>query len=148
MHRTESVILVGQFAATWAMVGLIWVVQVVQYPLLGRVGSEEFHAYHDEYTRLISWVVGPLMLVELLTAVALVWWRPAGVPLWAAVVGLLLLGVSWASTAFVQVPQHDRLARGFETDVWIRLVATNWVRTVAWTLRGLLTAWMVLKAAR
>ena len=147
VYRTESLILVGQFAATWAMVGLIWVVQVVQYPLLGRVGPEEFQRYHNDYTRLVAWVVGPLMLVELLTAVASVWWRPAVVPLWAALVGLLLLGVTWASTAFVQVPQHDRLARGFEEDVWRRLVATNWLRTISWTLRGFLMAWMVLRAA-
>jgi len=137
-----------QFAATWAMVGLIWLVQVVHYPLLRLVGSGDFKGYHHNHTRLILWVVGPPMLVEGLSTVALVWYRPAAVPELAALAGLALLIVIWASTAFLQVPQHNRLARGFDTASYRKLVTTNWVRTAAWSLRGLLTAWMVWKVAR
>lgn len=128
------------------MVGLIWLVQVVHYPLFGLVGRDDFNAYHHNHTRLIFWVVGAPMLVEGLSGVALVWYRPAAVPELAALAGLALLIVIWASTAFLQVPQHNRLARGFETAAYRKLVATNWVRTIAWSLRGLLTAWMVWKA--
>jgi len=144
---TQIIVLI-QFAATWALVGLIWLVQVVHYPLFSQVGSVDFNGYHHNHTRLISWVVGPPMLVEGLSAVALVWYRPAAVPELAALAGLALLIVIWASTAFLQVPQHNRLARGFDTASYRKLVTTNWVRTAAWSLRGLLTAWMVWKVAR
>ena len=146
--EVTRIIVLIQFAATWAMVGLIWLVQVVHYPLLRLVGSGDFKGYHHNHTRLISWVVGPPMLVEGLSAVALVWYRPAAVPELSALAGLALLIVIWASTAFLQVPQHNRLARGFDTASYRKLVATNWVRTAAWSLRGLLTAWMVWKVAR
>jgi len=147
LAKVARIMLLSQFAATWAMVGLIWLVQVVHYPLLRMVGSGAFQPYHYNHTRLISWIVGPPMLVEGITAAVLVWYRPASVPRLAALVGISLLLVIWASTAFLQVPQHNRLARGFESEAYRKLVATNWLRTIAWSLRGLLTAWMVSKAA-
>ena len=143
---TRIIVLI-QFAATWAMVGLIWLVQVVHYPLFRLVGSGDFKGFHHNHTRLISWVVGPPMLAEGLSGVALVWYRPSGVPELSALVGVFLLLVIWASTAFLRVPQHNRLAHGFDTAAYRKLVATNWVRTASWSLRGLLTAWMVSKAA-
>ncbi|HEX2205610.1 MAG TPA: hypothetical protein VHG91_20025 [Longimicrobium sp.] len=47
----------------------------------------------------------------------------------------------WLSTALLQVPMHGRLERGFDAAAHRRLVATNWVRTVAWTARGVLLLW-------
>ena len=125
------------------MAGIIWFVQVVHYPMFRLVGSTAFEAYHASHTRLTTWVVGPPMLVEALCAFVLVWYRPAYVPLASALAGLFLLLIIWASTGLVQVPLHELLSRGFEHEPYRRLVLTNWVRTVAWTLRGILTAWMV-----
>ena len=38
-------LLVIHFAVTWALVGLIWTIQAVHYPLLKDVGHEGFIAY-------------------------------------------------------------------------------------------------------
>ena len=130
--------LVIQLASTWGLVGLIWLVQCVQYPLLARVGRGEFAAFHAEHCRRITWVVGPLMLVELGSAVWLLWLGLREGWFWT---GLALLAVVWGSTALVQVPLHERLREGFDATVVERLVRTNWVRTVAWTARGVLAAW-------
>jgi hypothetical protein len=43
------------------------------------------------------------------------------------------------------VPQHAALGAGFDEAAHRTLVLTNWLRTVAWTLRGLLVSWMVAK---
>jgi hypothetical protein len=54
------------------------------------------------------------------------------------------VAVAWLSTAFVQVPLHAALpsAAGDERAALIaRLVASNWLRTAAWTLRGVLLVW-------
>lgn len=118
-------------AATLFMTGVIWFVQVVHYPLFGRVGEAGFAAYEREHARRTGWVVGPAMVLELLLALALAA-RGGG---WAWV-GLALLGVIWASTAFVQVPLHRHLAAGPDRVAQRRLVLTNWVRTAAWTLRA------------
>jgi hypothetical protein len=131
-------LLLAHLAATLFMTGVIWVVQVVHYPLFGRVSAEGFPAYEGEHTRRITWVVGPAMAAELAAAILLVYQRPPGVPGWQPWAGLALLAVVWLSTAFLQVPRHRRLAAGYDPAVHAGLVATNWVRTVAWSLRGAL----------
>lgn len=129
---------------TWALVGLIWTVQLVHYPLLAFVGREGFVAYAARHSRVITPLVGPLMLLELGSAVWLALRPPPGVPwaVWGA--GLALTLVIWASTAFVQVPLHRAFASGFSADTVSRLVRTNWIRTLAWSARGLLVGWAAL----
>jgi hypothetical protein len=84
------------------------------------------------------------MLVELVAAVALV--LPTGELRGPALAGLALLAVVWLSTALLQVPCHRRLERGFDGAVVRRLVSTNWIRTLAWTLRAMLALWLVVLA--
>src|SRR5262249_49723637 len=93
------------------------------------------------HQRRTAWVVGPPMVVELTTALAGLRWRPPELPAWWAWTGVTLLGVIWACTAFVQVPLHDALERGQHAATLRTLVASNWVRTVAWSARALLLAW-------
>ena len=56
-------ILLIQAAATLAMVGLIWFVQIVHYPLMAQVGRDSFAHYEASHTARTTWVVAPLMLV-------------------------------------------------------------------------------------
>ncbi len=138
--------LIANAASAWFLTGLIWVIQVVHYPLFAAVGRSEFAAYEASHTRLITLVVGPVMLLELATSVLLLVMRPAAVPLWAAATGVTLVAIIWLSTIALQVPAHGRLAQGFVPDAHAMLVHTNWIRTVAWTLHGMLCAWMVHNA--
>ena len=66
-----KLILLTQVFATLFMVGLIWFVQIVHYPLYANVGREQFPEYEALHNRMTTWVVGPAMLVELVTAVLL-----------------------------------------------------------------------------
>ena len=143
--RIESAIFLANLAATFAMAGVIWTVQLVHYPLFGRVGEAGFAAYAAGHATRITVLVGPLMLAELATAAALVWVRPAAMPVWAAVVGLVLVVAIWVSTWLVQVPLHAALARGLDATALDRLVATNWVRTAAWTARAGLALWVAAR---
>jgi hypothetical protein len=133
---------VVQLATTLPLVGLIWLVQVVAYPLFARVGTGDFAAYHAAHSRLITVVVGPLMLGELVGALAWVVAADDTVPRWLAWVGLALVAVAWLVTAFASVPQHEVLSRGFEARAHALLVSTNWLRTFAWTARGALLLWL------
>ena len=126
------------------MTGLIWFVQVVHYPLMGAVGASGFAAYHAAHSRLTTLVVGPLMLVE----AACTLWIALEQPTPPAWLGVALLGVVWGATFFVSVPRHNLLAAGFDAAVIDSLVATNWLRTIAWTLRALLAAWLLAGVLR
>jgi hypothetical protein len=123
-------------AATWSMVGLIWFVQVVHYPLFQRVGGEGFRRYHAEHVARTGRVVMPLMSVEAIAALLLAIpavSAAAPLPVW---IGLGLLMIAWLSTGLIQVPAHRRLARGYDPATAMRLARTNWIRTLAWTARG------------
>ena len=128
--------------ATVFMVGLIWFVQIVHYPLFASVGADGFRAYEEQHQRLTTWVVAPVMLVELLTSTWL--WKTAPPHLSVCCsAGLALLGLIWLTTAFLSVPAHNALSEGFSETAYRKLVATNWIRTIAWSIRGVLVLIMV-----
>lgn len=130
-----SAVLLIHAAATWALVGLIWTVQLVHYPLFSSVGRARFRDYHARHTRCITWIVAPLMFTELGTAVILL---AGGVRDPWFLASLVPLAFNWVSTWLIQVPQHRRLAEGFDETVHRRLVRLNWLRTAAWSFRGIL----------
>lgn len=144
-QRTLFIILLVHAAATLFMVGVIWFVQLVHYPLFAAVGADSFNAYGRLHTGWTSLVVGPPMLVEALLSLMLVLEPPAALPKPGLWLGLALVAVLWLSTAFVQVPLHGILSQGFDTAVHARLVQTNWLRTILWTLRGGLALWFLLR---
>lgn len=120
--------------ATLMMVGVIWFVQVVHYPLFASVQSE-FAAYEAEHVRRTGWVVAPLMCVEAGSAAAIV--LVGGAAIGLAWIGLALVVAIWAMTFAVQVPQHRALSDAWDGAVHRRLVRGNWLRTAAWSVRGL-----------
>ncbi|MDA7503833.1 hypothetical protein OAH05_02240 [bacterium] len=138
----QSIYLIHLFSTLY-MVGLIWFVQIVHYPLLEKVGISEFLEYERVHVKRTTWVVSP-MFFEVSTALLLTWIRPAGIPTWAAWTGLLLLLIIWLSTVLIQVPCHRRLEQGFDIEVHRKLVYSNWIRTICWSLRGFLVIWVVL----
>lgn len=130
-------------AFTLYMTGVIWFVQIVHYPLMGKVGPEYFVAYERSHTMLTTFVVGPQMIVELTTAVLLVFSMKSMQPWWW--VNLALVGVVWASTFFIQVPLHNALSESFDAGRHASLVQGNWIRTITWTARSVL---LILLAQR
>jgi len=118
------------------MTGVIWIVQVVHYPLFAGVGQDGFAEYATDHARLISWVVVPAMFAELGTAIGLAF-RPEGFHFFAYA-GLLLVVAIWGSTFLIQVPLHERLASGFEESTHRWLVSSNWIRTALWSVRSIL----------
>lgn len=131
--------------STWYLVGLIWMVQVVHYKMFDRVGTDEFVQYEEDHNRLITPIVALPMLIELATACVLLAVAPPGFPRWAAWAGVVMIAVVWLTTFFISVPCHTKLLSGFDPDAYRRLVSTNWIRTVAWTARGVLMGYFALR---
>ena len=125
------------------MTGLIWFVQIVHYPLFRLVGSGTFQDYEIHHQSLTTFVVLPLMITELGSACILLRYRPAFVPKKSIWIGLALLGIIWALTFFVHVPQHNVLTAGFDSGVHENLVSTNWFRTGCWSVRSILVGLVV-----
>ncbi len=136
-------LLLAHTAATLLMLGVIWTVQLVHYPLFTHVGLDAFPHYHARHVGAITWVVGPAMLVELGTGFLLLLQGPERIPSGAWLLGLALLGVAWGTTACASVPMHNKLAAGFDAHAHTLLVSTNWARTLAWSLRAALVLWIM-----
>lgn len=118
------------------MTGVIWVIQLLNYPAYSRVPAESFEAYHHFHVTRISWIVVLPMIAEVLTFFILLgkkFFTPS-----QAVLHFSLLLTIWLSTMFLQVPQHNVLQHGFNSDAHQFLVSSNWVRTISWTLRSFL----------
>ncbi|MGP1346998.1 MAG: hypothetical protein ACTS3F_10085 [Phycisphaerales bacterium] len=143
-------LLVVQAVASVFMAGLIWTMQLVHYPLFAMVGdeggAERFARYERAHMRRIGPIVGPMMLLEGVGVVGLLIVRPAALPAWMLWGGFGLLLVNWISTATLQGPMHQRLAKRFDAALVARLVRTNWIRTVAWSGRAALAIGMCIAA--
>ena len=141
-----TAILAAQAIASGMMAGIIWFVQAVHYPLFVAV-PDDGGGYARENQRRTAWVVLPPMLVEAAAAAWLVAEPPPEIGRPAALAGLAVVGLLWFSTLAVQMPLHGSLARdGHAPPTVARLVRSNWPRTVLWTVRAVLAAWMLVVA--
>ena len=134
--------LLAHMAATWAMVGFIWTIQVLQYPLMAEVPAEAFTRFEEVHQCRVTIVIALFGPLEVVMA-ALVFLTVDSVPSWLSFASGALLAAIWVSTAFFYAPLHGRLADGFDQALHRRLVIGNWVRTLAWSLRGIIAAWML-----
>jgi len=136
-----KLLLLLNFALTAYLTGLIWTVQVVHYPSFAQVAPDKFVAFHQQHSTRMSWVVMAPMVLELALAAWLVYaGRALGTAVWWSL-GLVLL--VWAATFLVSVPFHNRLAHGYDYVAIDGLVRTNWLRTLAWTVRSGLLGWLL-----
>ena len=124
------------------MSGLVWLIQLVHYPMFALVPPSVFEEYEMQHQRRIAPLVVPAMLMDLASswAVALSpdplmpWWLQWALP-------SLTVG-TWLSTFLLSVPCHNHLSKvGYDAATIRRLVATNWPRNLMWTLKSALCLW-------
>jgi len=124
----------SQLVLAALMTGIIWQVQLLTYPQFLKITAADFVAYHRSHTKRMGWVVGPPMLAELGLALLTAWLLPS-----AHSYGALALVIAvWLTTALVQIPLHNRLARGYDDSAIRKLITTNWLRTFLWSARTVL----------
>jgi hypothetical protein len=131
-----TVVVLAHLVSTLVMVGVIWTVQLVHYPLMALVPPDRFVAYeHAHAPRMAGLVLLPWSVQGLTTAWLLLA-PPAAAPYGLVVAAAVAASIPVVVTIAASVPAHTRLARGFDVSVHRRLVRTNWLRTAAWTAHG------------
>jgi len=136
------IVLVLQALASLNLMGLIGCIQWIHYPMFARLDKPEFAASVRWHGERITWLVGPWMLLELICSALLYLFPP-----WPSSVfgwGLGLVAALWLSTGLLQVPLHSRLSQGYDPLAVRRLVASNWLRTLLWSGRGLLSLYCLV----
>ena len=146
--RTAEFAAIAQVLGSVGMFGAIWIVQIVHYPLMRFVSGSQFARFETGHRMRISFVVGPLMAVEGVCVLAFLIAPPPGLPRWLAWAGAGAEAVAIGTTALVSAPLHERLNAHFDADTLNRLIATNWIRTFAWSARAGLSIAIVVAVLR
>ena len=143
MSAIQPIVLWVHAFATVAMAGLIWFVQIVHYPLMAKVGREQWLTYEAHHVRRTGWVVAPLMLAEAATAAVLFVTPSFQAAPAVVIIGAALLAAIWGSTWLLQVPAHNALMQRHDPTRINTLVRTNWIRTIGWSGRGVIALWLL-----
>ena len=112
-----------------AMAAVSWLILLCTYPDFARWEAAEFARHHEDYTRKVGRVVGPLLLLQLGGHAWLVFRGGEG---WPAL-GLVL--ACWALTGFWSVPCHRRLQfEGPGSPALGSLIRSHAWRTALWSV--------------
>ena len=95
----------------FGMMVLIWIVQLIIYPGFLHYRVAALRKWHSSYTRLITWIVLPLMLGQVVVH-GLGLWYDAHAVRWFQ---LIFIVMSWALTFFRAVPLHNKIQEGVWT---------------------------------
>lgn len=125
---------IANIFCSFALFGLIWCVQLVHYPFFLRADKTNFSDHIVFHKYRISIIVIPLMTIELATSGILTFQSQQffGWNLFGFVVVILI----WLVTFFVQVPLHDHLSDGYDEAAVQKLIKTNWIRTILWSVKS------------
>lgn len=134
--QTGSVVLFSlHTVAALYMLGVIWFVQIVHYPLFFHLPSEQEKRSFSFHQKRTAWVVIPGMVVEIGTAI---WLLFHPFPNLFSVIILLVLSLAPLIMTFVfQAPCHRALLKENSEILIHKLVRTNWIRTWMWTLKAI-----------
>ncbi len=132
-------ILLLQIFSCCFMTGVIWLVQILVYPNFRLIDPSLFQSYHRFHTKRITWIVVPAMGVELATGIWL-FVIQSSVPYFWNLISILVI---WIVTFFVSVPIHRHLEKNSIAEI-NRLIGSNWLRTILWTVRSAFWFWILL----
>lgn len=118
-----------------AMAAVSWLILLCTYPDFARWRAEGFAQAHENYTRRVGWVVGPLLLMQIAGHV-LTWSRTG------ELFGVSLVASAWALTGLWSVPCHRRLQlEGPSSPALGSLVRSHAWRTAVWTILAARSVW-------
>lgn len=106
------------------MTGVIWIIQIVHYPLMKFVSEPGWMKFHKAHTSLITWVVAPPMIAQAITSIFTGQYQAPLVFLSLAV---------FLVTLIFSIPIHNQLAKEFKNENLKKLILMNWIRTLIWT---------------
>ena len=146
LQRNLRPLIVVHAAASMFMVGLIWTIHYVHYPLFAYVGEStyaSFQAVHVERIgRLlfVPWLTEGFSLIGIVALAFLGGRKTLRVP---AVINGAAMAIVLVISGFWSARTHGKLAEGFDKAVHDELMTVNLIRTLAWTVCGACSIWIV-----
>jgi len=119
---------------TFGLVVLIWIIQILHYPSFRFIDKSSFREFCLFHQNRITYIVMPLMVGELILSL----YRAFHMRSFLSYLNLSIVILIWLSTAFIQVPIHQKLTQDFSPELVNDLVQTNWLRTILWSFKFIL----------
>lgn len=132
-----DIVFLTHFICSIFMTGVIWVIQRVHYPSFSYISKQDFVAYHNFHSFHITWIVAPVMIIELLTAAFMVYENYYTEFFTKFLIVFLMTLILWIATFFLSVPCHSELSKDKSDRAIKKLVRTNWIRTIFWSVKSI-----------
>jgi len=113
------------------LIAISVMVQLIIYPSFKNYDNSNFRSFHSSYTKKMFFIVGPIMIIELLSTLYLIIKNTFLFP--STIVALI-----WLTTFFLIVPVHNSLNSAFSIRTHKKLLRLNIVRTSFWVLKLLI----------
>ena len=151
LERSTRGVVIAHCLSTFFMVGLIWTIHTVHYPLFAYVGDSTYVQFQAEHVErigkllLLPWLTEGVTLMALLALALMGSRKDLRVP---ALLNGFAMAFVLIISGFWSAPAHGELADGFDASVHSRLMTANLIRTLAWTVCGLCALLILAKTWR
>ena len=129
--------------------GSMMVLQIQHFALYPLVGKESFKEYikANNKAAFLPAIVPAILL--LITTIILLFSRPAFMSLTTVISSLIMNLINITSTAIWQGKIHAQLEKvGHDEFLLKKLINTNWIRTLALLVQGLIATYCVFSALK
>ena len=122
------------------LLGLILVIHFVHYKSFNFIDVEKFVEFHKFHTKNISFLVIPLMIIEVVFSIIICYFYFSILSL----INLSLVALIWIITFLLQVPSHNRLSTGKSIAEIEKLVSGNVFRVYLWFFKAIVSTLIIL----
>lgn len=122
------------------LLGLILVIHFVHYKSFNFIDIEKFVEFHKFHTKNISFLVIPLMIIEVVISIIICYFYFSILSL----INLSLVALIWITTFLLQVPSHNKLSTGKSIAEIEKLVSGNVFRVYLWFFKAIVSTLIIL----
>ena len=120
------------------LLGLILVIHFVHYKSFNFIDIEKFVEFHKFHTKNISFLVIPLMIIEVVISIIIFYFSIL------SLINLSLVALIWIITFLLQVPSHNKLSTGKSIAEIEKLVSGNVFRVYLWFFKAIVSTLIIL----
>ena len=139
-----SIALTGNLCVSVLMTGMVSFIQFVQYPLLNHISSYDFSCYFKKYISRISWVIYPIVILEIIFATSLAFLPLKSKLQFPILITYILLALITMNTFLIQAPLVQKLRFSFDEVLLSKIMFYNRLRLYSSALRTLVLCWIIL----
>ena len=122
------------------LLGLILVIHFVHYKSFNFIDIEKFVEFHKFHTKNISFLVIPLMIIEVVISIIICYFYFSILSL----INLSLVALIWITTFLLQVPSHNKLSTGKSITEIEKLVSGIVFRVYLWVFKAIVSTLIIL----